>query len=91
MEAYGDVSSERALVRALNLSCIKGKDIIDQEIDGHVSFMGKNGIKGEVVIRSGKILMYAWGPVSLTVLDLVSAPQHNRLSDWGDGQCWCRR
>lgn len=61
MEAYGDVSSERALVRALNLSCIKGKDIIDQEIDGHVSFMGKNGIKGEVVIRNGKILMYAWG------------------------------
>ncbi|PVZ84215.1 conjugal transfer protein TraB [Serratia sp. S1B] len=61
MEAYGDVSSERALVRALNLSCIKGKDIIDQEIDGHVSFMGKNGIKGEVVMRNGKILMYAWG------------------------------
>lgn len=28
---------------------------------GHVSFRGKNGIKGEVVMRNGKILGWAWG------------------------------
>ncbi len=30
-------------------------------IKGHVSFRGKNGIKGEVVMRNGKILGWAWG------------------------------
>lgn len=61
MEAYGDVSSERAIVRTRKISCIRGDDIIDQDIDGHVSFMGKNGVKGEVVMRNGKILGFAWG------------------------------
>ena len=31
------------------------------DIAGHVSFMGKNGIKGEVVMREGKILGWAAG------------------------------
>ncbi|MDU1355514.1 MAG: TrbI/VirB10 family protein, partial [Citrobacter freundii] len=44
-----------------NISCIKGDKTIDQPIAGHVSFMGKNGIKGEVVMRNGKILGWAWG------------------------------
>lgn len=61
LEAYGDVSSERAEVRTRKLSCNIGKDVIDQEIKGHVSFMGKNGIKGEVVMRNGKVLGFAWG------------------------------
>lgn len=61
LEAWGDVSSERAIVRTRNLSCIKGGKTIDQPIKGHVSFMGKNGIKGEVVMRNGKILGFAWG------------------------------
>lgn len=30
-------------------------------VKGHVSFRGKNGIKGEVVMRNGKILGWAWG------------------------------
>ena len=34
---------------------------IDMPIKGHVSFRGKNGIKGEVVMRNGKILGWAWG------------------------------
>ncbi|SUG35928.1 IncF plasmid conjugative transfer pilus assembly protein TraB [Salmonella enterica subsp. arizonae] len=38
-----------------------GDDNIDQKIAGHVSFMGKNGIKGEVVMRNGQILLYAGG------------------------------
>lgn len=60
-EAYGDVSSERAEVRTRSLSCHLGNDIIDQKIAGHVSFMGKNGIKGKVVMRNGKILGWAFG------------------------------
>ena len=59
LEAYGDVSSERAEVRTRSLSCQLGEDTIDQKIAGHVSFMGKNGIKGEVVMRNGQILFYA--------------------------------
>lgn len=61
LEAWGDVSSERAIVRTRNISCIKGDKIIDQPVNGHVSFMGKNGVKGEVVMRNGKILGWAWG------------------------------
>lgn len=38
-----------------------GEENIDQKIAGHVSFMGKNGIKGEVVMRNGQILLYAGG------------------------------
>ncbi len=61
LEAYGDVSSERAEVRTRTLSCRIAGEVIDQKIAGHVSFMGKNGIKGEVVMRNGKILGWAFG------------------------------
>ncbi|WP_447874829.1 F-type conjugal transfer pilus assembly protein TraB [Serratia fonticola] len=61
LEAWGDVSSERAIVRTRSISCQFGKETIDQKIAGHVSFMGKNGIKGEVVMRNGQILLYAGG------------------------------
>ncbi|ARW85423.1 F-type conjugal transfer pilus assembly protein TraB [Aeromonas salmonicida] len=61
LEAWGDVSSERAIVRSRGISCKKGKDVIDQKMAGHVSFMGKNGIKGEVIMRNGEILGWAWG------------------------------
>ncbi|ELY1973235.1 conjugal transfer protein TraB, partial [Aeromonas salmonicida] len=61
LEAWGDVSSERAIVRTRGISCKKSNDVIDQKIAGHVSFMGKNGIKGEVIMRNGQILGWAWG------------------------------
>lgn len=61
LEAWGDVSSERAIVRTRSISCKLGDENIDQKIAGHVSFMGKNGIKGEVVMRNGQILLYAGG------------------------------
>ncbi|MFU1833848.1 conjugal transfer protein TraB, partial [Klebsiella pneumoniae] len=35
LEAWGDVSSERAIVRTRNISCIKGDKTIDQPINGH--------------------------------------------------------
>ena len=55
-EAYGDVSSERAEVRTRSISCSLPEGDVDMKIKGHVSFMGKNGIKGTVVMRNGKIL-----------------------------------
>ncbi|EEV8182899.1 F-type conjugal transfer pilus assembly protein TraB, partial [Escherichia coli] len=61
LEAWGDVSSERAIVRTRNISCLKEGKTIDMPVKGHVSFRGKNGIKGEVVMRNGKILGWAWG------------------------------
>ncbi|WP_407299219.1 F-type conjugal transfer pilus assembly protein TraB [Klebsiella quasipneumoniae] len=83
LEAWGDVSSERAIVRTRNISCIKGDKTIDQPINGHVSFMGKNGVKGEVVMRNGKILGWAWGPVLLTGLVRAWNGLHSRLLAWG--------
>jgi len=58
--AYGDISSERALLRTDRLSCRIHGHIIDQKFKGHVSFMGKNGIRAEPVIRNGKIVGYAF-------------------------------
>ncbi|MCS6068775.1 hypothetical protein LNO81_30195 [Klebsiella variicola subsp. variicola] len=58
--AYGDISSERALLRTDRLSCRIHNRIIDQKIKGHVSFMGKNGIRATPVIRNGKIVGYAF-------------------------------
>lgn len=55
-EAYGDVSSERAEVRTRSISCSLPQGDVDMKIKGHISFMGKNGIKGVVVMRNGKIL-----------------------------------
>ncbi|KML22959.1 conjugal transfer protein TraB [Leclercia adecarboxylata] len=58
--AYGDISSERALLRTDRLSCRKDGHVIDQPFKGHVSFMGKNGIRADPVIRNGKIVGYAF-------------------------------
>lgn len=58
--AYGDISSERALVRTDRLSCRIDGRTIDQPFEGHVSFMGKNGIRAEPVIRNGKVVGYAF-------------------------------
>lgn len=58
--AHGDISSERALLRTDRLSCKKFNRTIDIPFDGHVSFKGKNGIKGEPVMRNGKIIGWAF-------------------------------
>lgn len=57
---YGDISSERGLVRTDRLACNKDGKVIDMTFKGHVSFMGKNGIKGEPVMRNGKIIGWAF-------------------------------
>ena len=56
---YGDISSERAIVRTNRLSCVINGKHVDQEVKGHVAFYGKNGIKGEPVMRNGKIVVRA--------------------------------
>jgi len=58
--AYGDISSERAIVQLQRLSCIIDGKHIDQAVKGHVAFYGKNGIKGVPVMRNGKILGLAF-------------------------------
>lgn len=57
---YGDISSERALVRTDRLSCKIFGHTVDMAFKGHISFMGKNGIKGEPVIRNGEMIGYAF-------------------------------
>lgn len=57
---YGDISSERAIVRLERLSCLINGKHIDQPVKGHVAFYGKNGIKGTPVMRNGKILGLAF-------------------------------
>lgn len=59
-EAYGNISSERAEVRTHQLSCHLNGKTIDMRVQGHANFYGKNGIKGEPVMRSGKILGLAF-------------------------------
>lgn len=58
--AYGDISSERALLRTDRISCRLHGHVVDQKFKGHVSFMGKNGIRAEPVIRNGRIVGYAF-------------------------------
>lgn len=62
---YGDISSERAIVRTNRLSCVINGKHVDQEVKGHVAFYGKNGIKGEPVMRNGKILGLAFASGAL--------------------------
>lgn len=77
-EGYGDVSSEREEVRTRRLSCSLPGGDIDMAVKGHVSFMGKNGIKGRVVMRNGKILGLAGAAGFLdgigTGIEKVSTP-----------------
>ncbi|WON75524.1 TrbI/VirB10 family protein [Serratia sp. UGAL515B_01] len=63
--AFGEISSERAVVQLQRLSCIINGKHIDQEVKGHVAFYGKNGIKGVPVMRNGKILGLAFGAGAL--------------------------
>lgn len=78
----GDVSSERAIVRTRNISCLKDGKTIDMPIKGHVSFRGKNGIKGEVVMRNGKILGWAWGAGFVDGIGQEWSAPPSRLSGW---------
>ncbi len=59
-EIYGDISSERGEVRTDHISCnLDGDRHIDMPFKGHVSYQGKEGIRGKPVMRNGKIVAYA--------------------------------
>ena len=58
--SYGDISSERAYATLYKLSCAKkGEKIIDKQVTGWVFFGGKVGIKGQPLMRDGKIVASA--------------------------------
>lgn len=63
--AWGEISSERAEVRLERLSCVINNKHIDQVVEGHVGFYGKNGIKGIPVMRNGAMLGLAFGAGAL--------------------------
>lgn len=56
--AYGDLSSERAYMRLEKLSCIENDGhVIETDVDGYISGEdGKNGLRGNVVMRDGEVL-----------------------------------
>ena len=57
---YGDISSERGIVRLQHLSCtFHKKRILDIPVQGWAFYSGKSGIKGVPVMRNGPVLMWA--------------------------------
>lgn len=57
---YGDISSERGEARLQTLSCTRADgSIFERQVQGHMSFSGKEGIRGTPVMRNGKILEMA--------------------------------
>ncbi|MGU9868270.1 F-type conjugal transfer pilus assembly protein TraB [Kluyvera ascorbata] len=59
-EIWGDISSERGVVRTKSISCVlKNGKHVDMAFDGHVSYQGKGGVRGKPVMRNGMIVGYA--------------------------------
>lgn len=61
--AYGDLSSERVLMRLETLSCVERRteEIIEMEVDGFVTGEdGANGLRGILVDRSGPAMRNAF-------------------------------
>ncbi len=58
---YGDLSSERAIIRTESLSCVtKSGTALDQQIKGFVAGEdGKAGIRGRLVTKQGQLLANA--------------------------------
>lgn len=59
-EIWGDISSERGVVRTKSISCVlKNGKHVDMPFDGHVSYQGKGGVRGKPVMRNGAIIANA--------------------------------
>ncbi|ELI5720909.1 hypothetical protein RRK67_004036 [Vibrio fluvialis] len=55
--AHGDISSQRGIVRGDRFSCVrKDGSILDIPIEATVFNYGKNGIRGEAIMRNSKIV-----------------------------------
>lgn len=61
MAGYGDLSSERAMLRGESITCVrKDKTIIEADFKGYaVGEDGKNGLKGTLVTRNSAVLANA--------------------------------
>lgn len=58
---YGDISSERALVRLKHISCKSGANTtIDEEVEGWAWYHGKSGIKGLPYMGDGPMMTWAF-------------------------------
>ena len=72
---YGDISSERAIAALYNLSCAyPGEPIIDKRVTGWVFYKGKVGIKGNPVMKDGKVMK--WAGLSGVISGVTSAAQY---------------
>jgi len=60
-QGYGDLSSERAMVRTESLSCVRANgDVIDVPVSGYlVGPDGRVGLRGRVVSKQGQVLANA--------------------------------
>jgi len=55
--ASGDLSSEKAYVKLVNMTCSKSEDLVyETAIRGYVAGQGKSGIRGNVISREGDFL-----------------------------------
>jgi conjugal transfer pilus assembly protein TraB len=58
---YGDISSERALVRLKHITCKSGENTtIDEEVEGWAWYHGKSGIKGIPYMGDGPMMKWAF-------------------------------
>lgn len=87
MSGYGDLSSERALLRSETLSCIKEDGaIIEAKVAGYASGEdGKAGIRGRLVSKTGsliaKTMMAGFASGISSAFDVRMTPTINTSSD----------
>lgn len=100
-ESYGDLSTERAYIRGLNLSCVNKENeyVLDEEIQGYLADSdGKLGLRGRVVSKQGSFLSLALTAnfieaiakgfetsVNTTVVTTGGAVTTNEVDGFGDG------
>jgi len=54
---YGEISSSRGIVRTNKMSCIfDDGEIIDTHVEGTVFNYGRNGIRGNTILRNGQVV-----------------------------------
>ena len=85
-EVYGDISSERGEVKLSTISCIKYGKTITRNINGTAyDIGGKEGIRGNPVMRNGKLLAYAGGSGFLSGIGSAIQQQYttNSISPLG--------
>lgn len=87
MSGYGDLSSERALLRSETLSCIKEDGaIIEAKVAGYASGEdGKAGIRGRLVSKTGsliaKTMIAGFASGISSAFDVTMTPTINTSSD----------